>query len=364
MRLAGRCSDVTCVSRRGPPLPWRRRWRTVSAVPRALARDVPISVLLLIGPRLRIRLAAGSRWERPAYAADAASAARSTSCCRSPCTTRWPSATRPCWRARRATSSSPATTGLSASTWCPIVRRRRRRRRRADARLGRERGAARRARGRPRARRAGSPSSPRSRGSGSWRSRAPLEELMDAACRAVAEGLGVELPCLLEHHGDGPDAGARRRRLAGRLRRRRVRAGVLRGRGRPRALRAGPVVIDDLPNDPRWRAPAAARARRRLQRDRARRPPRGAGRRARRPHARRRTFGEQDLDFLRAVAHVLNGAIEGLRIEERIRHDALHDALTGLPNRDPAAERLQRGDRARPTRRAGASRCSSSTSTT
>jgi diguanylate cyclase (GGDEF)-like protein len=52
-------------------------------------------------------------------------------------------------------------------------------------------------------------------------------------------------------------------------------------------------------------------------------------------------FGERDLAFLQAVAHVLAGAVERMRTEERIRHDALHDALTGLPNRTLLLDRLQ-----------------------
>ena len=58
---------------------------------------------------------------------------------------------------------------------------------------------------------------------------------------------------------------------------------------------------------------------------------------------RERAFGDSDSNFLRAVAHVLAGAIERSRAEERARHEALHDALTGLPNRALLLDRLQQG---------------------
>jgi diguanylate cyclase (GGDEF)-like protein/PAS domain S-box-containing protein len=50
---------------------------------------------------------------------------------------------------------------------------------------------------------------------------------------------------------------------------------------------------------------------------------------------------EPDSDFLQAVAHILASATERDRYEEQMRHDALHDALTGLPNRTLLLDRLR-----------------------
>jgi diguanylate cyclase (GGDEF)-like protein len=48
-----------------------------------------------------------------------------------------------------------------------------------------------------------------------------------------------------------------------------------------------------------------------------------------------------ELAFLQATANVLADAIERLHVEEDVRHQALHDALTGLPNRVLFADRLE-----------------------
>jgi diguanylate cyclase (GGDEF)-like protein/PAS domain S-box-containing protein len=53
-----------------------------------------------------------------------------------------------------------------------------------------------------------------------------------------------------------------------------------------------------------------------------------------------RRFGSDEVNFLQAVANVLSDAIERHRSEERVRHQALHDPLTGLPNRTLLVERL------------------------
>ncbi|MBE2317893.1 EAL domain-containing protein [Solirubrobacter sp. CPCC 204708] len=52
------------------------------------------------------------------------------------------------------------------------------------------------------------------------------------------------------------------------------------------------------------------------------------------------TLGDDEESFLRAIANVLATALGRLRGEERMRHEALHDPLTGLANRALCRERL------------------------
>jgi diguanylate cyclase (GGDEF)-like protein/PAS domain S-box-containing protein len=54
----------------------------------------------------------------------------------------------------------------------------------------------------------------------------------------------------------------------------------------------------------------------------------------------RRKFEPDEAEFLGAVANVVSGAVDRHRVEEAIRHRALHDPLTGLPNRTLALDRL------------------------
>jgi diguanylate cyclase (GGDEF)-like protein/PAS domain S-box-containing protein len=54
-----------------------------------------------------------------------------------------------------------------------------------------------------------------------------------------------------------------------------------------------------------------------------------------------RAFNAADLDFLQALANILADALERQATEDRIRHRALHDSLTGLPNRMLFLDRLE-----------------------
>jgi diguanylate cyclase (GGDEF)-like protein/PAS domain S-box-containing protein len=54
-----------------------------------------------------------------------------------------------------------------------------------------------------------------------------------------------------------------------------------------------------------------------------------------------RSYAPGDLDYLQALANVLADALERQAVEDRIRHRALHDPLTGLPNRTLFLDRLE-----------------------
>ncbi len=55
---------------------------------------------------------------------------------------------------------------------------------------------------------------------------------------------------------------------------------------------------------------------------------------------RAREYDAGDVDFLQSLANVLADALERQAIEDDIRHRALHDSLTGLPNRALFLDRL------------------------
>jgi diguanylate cyclase (GGDEF)-like protein/PAS domain S-box-containing protein len=64
----------------------------------------------------------------------------------------------------------------------------------------------------------------------------------------------------------------------------------------------------------------------------------------------RRSFSASDEDFVQALANVLADAIHRSEIEDDIRHQALHDPLTGLPNRVLFLDRVEHALARRSTR--------------
>jgi diguanylate cyclase (GGDEF)-like protein len=56
---------------------------------------------------------------------------------------------------------------------------------------------------------------------------------------------------------------------------------------------------------------------------------------------RERDLSDEEIGFVRAVAHIVSTAMARLRGEERVRHEAVHDPLTGLANRTLFGDRLQ-----------------------
>src|SRR5579875_2375892 len=58
--------------------------------------------------------------------------------------------------------------------------------------------------------------------------------------------------------------------------------------------------------------------------------------------SRRRSFSRDDINFMVAIANVISAAAERERKEDSAKHAALHDNLTGFPNRTLALDRIDR----------------------
>ncbi|HSD79022.1 MAG TPA: diguanylate cyclase, partial [Solirubrobacteraceae bacterium] len=176
---------------------------------------------------------------------------------------------------------------------------------------------------------------------------ATAHDLMADAARIVARALGAELVAVGECEAWGRDVVLRAgvgwpQELLGSARL--DVAGSLAGD----ALRTGgPVACDDLRVPGRY--PGSGPARSRGAVSGAAVAIRARGRRfgVLVAHSRRAgAFGGDDLHFLQAMANILADAITRRESEERIRHAALHDPLTGLPNRALLLDRARHWQRA------------------
>src|SRR5919201_3911402 len=67
-----------------------------------------------------------------------------------------------------------------------------------------------------------------------------------------------------------------------------------------------------------------------------------------------RTFANDEVNFLQAVANIVSDAVVRERTEGGIRHQALHDPLTELPNRSLLLDRMQQWRARAPHSRTGA----------
>jgi diguanylate cyclase (GGDEF)-like protein len=167
-----------------------------------------------------------------------------------------------------------------------------------------------------------------------------LDVVFDEATRAIAETLGADLVSITEHLGEG---------------RVRVRAGAgwpdgfvgsefmmasLRADGR-NVYSSGPFIIEDLPNDPDWRVAPLHRHGVVSSVNVLMGSPDSPMGVVSASMRRKRTFSPTDIDFLQSVAHMVAAAIGRLRVEDQMRHAAVHDALTGLPNRTLLLDRLR-----------------------
>ncbi|UUY03725.1 EAL domain-containing protein [Svornostia abyssi] len=179
----------------------------------------------------------------------------------------------------------------------------------------------------------------------------PVGDLMREACEAVSRTLDVPLAVVLEF-----ERGSRDMLVAAGVG---VQGGMLGARLTPpeevrrsafRQIERGPVTFLDLDENPRGVFIEPLREHHVVSGTAV---PLGE---RERPmgmlcaySTRRRVFTDDDTNLLQAVSHVLATAIAARRAEDQARHDAMHDPLTGLPNRvlfsDRLAQALARSER-------------------
>jgi diguanylate cyclase (GGDEF)-like protein/PAS domain S-box-containing protein len=170
----------------------------------------------------------------------------------------------------------------------------------------------------------------------------PTERLMDHAVEAVARTLDLELCELLELTADreamllragvGWDAGLVRSAI--------VPVGSVYYPGFAWGAK-GPVVVEDYEAERRFKPTPILRRHEGAATigvvvGAKQRPYGVLAAHSRTP----RSFRTDEVDFLQGIANVLAEAIEREAAEDRMRHQALHDPLTGLPNRTLLLERL------------------------
>jgi diguanylate cyclase (GGDEF)-like protein/PAS domain S-box-containing protein len=166
-----------------------------------------------------------------------------------------------------------------------------------------------------------------------------VDALMDAAVHLVADTLGVEHACILERPAGESDliivAGA---------------GGLTLGRRVPIASSAAgrvmldrrPLVVPDILDDAVLAAGPSIelglRSAASVPIGLAERPLGVLGAYTSRPRA----FTDDDVHFLSSAANVIAEAMRRERVDAQLRHQALHDPVTGLPNRALLTDRLAR----------------------
>jgi diguanylate cyclase (GGDEF)-like protein/PAS domain S-box-containing protein len=171
----------------------------------------------------------------------------------------------------------------------------------------------------------------------------PIEELLSEACRICTEALGIDA-CLASRTGEEGDTltlAAEYGWVSDQSARNEVRV-ASRSPGARALLSGKPVLVQNWdeetelePSEPLLKGGIKSSISVRIE---GPSHPWGMfGAFSRRAYA----FTEHDINFVVAVTNILADAIERQDAEDAMQHRALHDVLTGLPNRSLFADRLE-----------------------